>query len=257
MPGRTTLFIGILVLAVSLPYLLSEDGKKALMGRLRGEGEPLFSSWVKVDPANSDGAGSPAAGATGPAVGSASQTQLVKTNPTADLPPIAVPPLGGPPGISLAEALRFDVTPAWIAQSWPRVTTRLPTTDYHGVRVPLVTGTELHDFAGSLSYYFNSQRKLERITLSGYTGDYESVVVLIQSRFGLAPYATVGTALYLGFQDSLPISVLRIEEAALQHADGAQMRYHVELELNLPRPGAKLSDAALERLRKLREAKLL
>lgn len=255
MPGRTTLFMGILVLAISLPYLLSEEGKQTLMGRLRGEGAPLFSSWIKDTPASSaDGTTSPPGNG---APDASHQTQLVAANPAADLPPIAIPPLGGPPGISLAEALRFDVTPEWIAQSWPRVTTRLPTTDFHGVRVPLVTGTELHDFAGSLSYYFNAQRRLERITLTGYTGDYESLVVLIQSRFGLAPYATVGTALFLGFQDSQPISLLRVEEAALQHADGAQVRYHIELELNLPRPGAKLSDLSLDRLRKLREAKLL
>ena len=65
---------------------------------------------------------------------------------------------------SLAEVLRFDVTVAWVMQRWPRVSTGLPYLQLQGYRVPLVTGTTVADLAGSLTYYFNAQQQVQRIT---------------------------------------------------------------------------------------------
>jgi hypothetical protein len=83
---------------------------------------------------------------------------------------------------SLSEVLRFDVTVEWVLRRWPRVSTGLPYLQLQGYRVPLVTGTGLSDVAGSLTYYFNAQQQVQRITLRGTTGDPSVLVSLVTSR---------------------------------------------------------------------------
>ena len=45
---------------------------------------------------------------------------------------------------------------------WPRVTT-VPQFALAGLRVPLVTGTQIDDLAGSLTYYFDRTDQVQRI----------------------------------------------------------------------------------------------
>lgn len=259
MPSRTTLFVCVLAAAAALPFLFSSDGKTTL-STAWGEGPAaFFSSWIKETSASPDQAES-AESSDGEEAKTAevgARSLVPPNSATGDLPPIDMKYYGGPLGMTLVEALYFDATPEWIAQRWPRVTTRLPSLEYHGVRVPLVTGYELDGVAGTLTYYFDSNNQVQRITVSGFTGDYEPTTALLQHRFGLRQYASVGTALYLAYWEGRPIGMLRIEEAELAEVDKPETRYRVEIELNLPRPGASLSAATLTRLQKLREARLL
>ena len=94
--------------------------------------------------------------------------------------PVKHPQIGGPPGIALPDLLKFDITPAWLGQNWSRVTTCLTEPDWQGLRVPVVTGTEPSDLAGTVTYSFNMQQQLERIHLYGLTGDVEPIVAFVQ-----------------------------------------------------------------------------
>ena len=69
----------------------------------------------------------------------------------------------------------FQITPEWIVAHWPAVSTGLAQLQLEGYRVPLVTGTAQHDLAGSLTYYFNAEQKLQQITFVGTTGDPTTV----------------------------------------------------------------------------------
>ena len=82
--------------------------------------------------------------------------------------------------------LRFDVTASWVMQHWPRVSTGLPYLQLQGYRVALVTGTRVTDLAGSLTYYFNAQQQVQRITFRGTTGDPSVLVALLAGRYGFA-----------------------------------------------------------------------
>ncbi len=250
MPGRTFLFVGILIVAVAGPYLLSRRGGPS--GPAEGKA-PSPTLWDRVSQWGSDAA------TPSPDAGNAANLALHATQ-SDGLPgrPVPTQQLGGPAGISLPNAIRLDVTPEWIAQNWARVSTQLADPDYYGVRVPLVTGTELHDVAGSLSLYFNEERRLERLMFYGYTGDTQPLVALIEQRFGMRRYATTANAgLYLGFYGPDPVAVMWVDDNQLQEANQPQSRYRVQLELNLPRPGATLSRETLTKLRKLQDAKLL
>ena len=58
-----------------------------------------------------------------------------------------------------------------------------------GYRVPLVTGTTLADVAGSLTYYFNAQQRVQRITFRGTTGDPSVLATLLAQRLSFRPAA--------------------------------------------------------------------
>ena len=102
---------------------------------------------------------------------------------------------------SLSEVLRFDVTVEGIMQRWPRVCTGLTYLQLQGYRVPLVTGTSVADMAGSLTYYFNAQQQVVRITFHGTTGNPSTLMTFLSSQYhfvrrltndpGLVVYETV------------------------------------------------------------------
>jgi len=112
-------------------------------------------------------------------------------------PPAGKLPLEGAPVDRLAEVVRFDVSTGWIMQRWPRVSTGMADLQLQGYRVPLMTGAELSDLAGSLTYYFNSQQKVQRITFTGTTGDARKIVSLVIGRFGFARRMTNDAGLFV------------------------------------------------------------
>jgi hypothetical protein len=159
--------------------------------------------------------------------------------PTASLPAEgASPSMPSPPNSntivtpSLDEVFRFDVTVEWIMQRWPRVSTGLPYPKLQGYRVPLVTGTSLGDVAGSLTYYFNAQQRVERIAFRGTTGDPGMLVNLLTTKHRFIRRLTndPGLVLYESVDsDNHPAGVLRIRSARVVKVDQPYSRFEIEL----------------------------
>jgi hypothetical protein len=143
--------------------------------------------------------------------------------------------LEGMPMPALAEVLRFDVSPTWVLQRWPRVSTDLARLQLHGYRVPLVTGTSVKDVAGSLTYYFNSSQQVEQITLRCTTGDPRAMISFLSSRYGYVRrpnndpsrlvYETVNSG-------GKTIGTMIIQSAPVVRADRPYQRYAVDLSMN-------------------------
>lgn len=148
----------------------------------------------------------------------------------------------------LEHILRFDVTPAWIMQRWSRVSTIRSDTGLDGLRVALVTGTGVEDIAGSLTYYYDGQRQLRRITFDGLTGDDRQLVSLVSQQFNLRSEPALGAGLYLARWNGQPTGVLRIAHAPVVRAQRPHERLEVLLELNQPGIGYGLSAHAQETL---------
>ena len=165
--------------------------------------------------------------------------------------------MSGPIGYSVADLLRFDLTPNWVMKTWNLVTSDLPNTSLTGMRVPIVTGTEPTDVAGSLTYYFNKNQRLERVTLHGYCADPSSVLALAQQRFALRQYASQGTPIYLAYFGDQPISIMRVEAMPKKDEGSSSRQYEIDLELNLPRQGAMLSADKLMLLFRMRQADMI
>jgi len=144
------------------------------------------------------------------------------------------PKPGDPPKYApreLTEVLRFSVTPEWIFQHWPRVSTGLSQIDLHGYRVPLVTGTSEQDLAGSLTYYFDKNQQLERILFKGTTGDPHKLVMLLTTYYGFTRQKSndPGLHLYQVKRSSKTISELRIKPSKVVRADSPRSRYQIDL----------------------------
>lgn len=142
----------------------------------------------------------------------------------------------GAPAPNLEEILQFEGTPAWVMARWPRVTAGLAELDLQGYRVPLVSGTSSDDLAGSLTYYFNKNQKIERIIFHGTTGDPRKLITLVTSKFSFLhePSGDPSLSLFQAKWHGKPHSELRIRPARVLRADQPNARYEVDLAMKRP-----------------------
>ena len=179
-------------------------------------------------------------------------TNATLPSPAGGSPESAAPdpaPPASPPGPSspvacdwlplaaIEDALRFDVTPAWIIRQWPRVSAGLGDLQLQGYRVPLVSGTAEDDLAGALTYYFNAHQQVQRITFSGTTGDPRRLIQWVVGRFAFARRLTndPGIIFYEAPpSDRRPQSTLCIRPVPVVKASDALARFNVALTIERP-----------------------
>lgn len=227
--SRRMLFLPLLLAAIGVPYALSTEGRSQL--------NEAVSSWFssgEKDQAETLLAELPAEG----------EQAEAPFRPATHVPGLGdePPPLTGPPVRDLAEVFNFGVTPEWVTSRWGRVSTVLSELEFEGMRVALVTGPNADDLAGSLTYYFDKQHRVRRLTFDGTTGDPRRLVALVQSRFGLTHAPSLDAGLYVTKWNGVPRSALLISHPAVVEADRPMTRYNVKLEINLPEPPYNLSD---------------
>lgn len=142
-------------------------------------------------------------------------------------------PLEGIPSLSLHEVFRMDVDKAWVYQRWARKSTGLSELGLYGIRVPLVTGTKLHDLAGSLTYFFGEDGRMQRISFHGRTGDTTQLVMLLVQRYGLQRQSTVvvGEQLFQVRRKDDVFSEFRTRPAPVLWASSPHDSFTVDLEL--------------------------
>ena len=206
-----------LALAVALPYLLTSDSTKAFRDSARG--------WF----AAGKGGASPVEGITDPEVGrllSATQQYGGPSSPqTASIAPVT----------ALEGVLRFDILPRWVMETWPHVSATGTDGQLDGLRVPLVTGTRPHDVVGSLTYYFDKNQQVQRISLDGVVGDDRYLVSVVTRVFQLQPEQLGGIGLYLSKWNGKPTSALLIRRLPVISAENPLQKLEIALELNRPR----------------------
>jgi len=148
-----------------------------------------------------------------------------------------VMPIEGTPVANMAEVFHFNVTPGWITSRWPRVSTGGAHLQLQGYRVPLVTGTQDTDIAGSLTYYFNAQQKVQRITFDGTTGNASRLVGLLTSKYGFVRRLTNNPGMFVyeyAHADGRTKSLLTITSATAIKASDPYRRFKVRLLLEKP-----------------------
>ncbi len=157
--------------------------------------------------------------------------------------PLMTPLVGGPVN-DLRDVLRFDINPEWVFQHFSRVTTVLAEMHLDGLRIPIVTGTSPEDVAGTLTYYFDRQHQVQRVTLHGFTGDPTRLTELMQKHYQMQPQPSLGAGTYVIRWNGQPTSILQLTHAPVVHAAANHTKYTVFLELNQPSMPYGLSDAA-------------
>jgi len=101
-----------------------------------------------------------------------------------------------------------------------------------GDRAPLVTGTAMADVAGSLTYYFNAQQQVQRITLRGTTGDPSVLVTILTTQHHFTRRLTndPGVVLYEAVDSgSQPAGTLQIRSANVISASEPRTRFEIDL----------------------------
>jgi len=157
--------------------------------------------------------------------------------------------VGGGVVYDLREVLRFDIVPGWLPQRFARVSTVTSNVQMDGLRVPLITGTQPKDIAGSLTYYFDSSQTLKRINLHGLTGDPTQLANLMVQFYQLKPEQSLGGQLFTTRWNNRITSVMQISPAPIIYAGADHSKYIIFLELNQPTNQYGLSDEASEVLR--------
>lgn len=177
--------------------------------------------------------GSPVTAVSGTATATLT-TPTVVTHNTNNVPEVET--LAKPASYpTIEQVFRFDITKAWVYQRWARKSTWPTDVGLVGVRVQLVTGTQLSALAGALTYYFNSYDQLEHISFHGRTGEPTPLVAFLARTYEFQPgTAPPGEQLYQVKRGSRVQSELRLRPEAVISGKSPHGTYIVELELARP-----------------------
>jgi hypothetical protein len=252
---HTYLVIGLLI-AGGTPYLSSrpaiQDRVSSWMPSKEVADEP--GSTFTFASANSDSIVSPPS--TNPFGGTTSTSPMansVATTSTETRAPSNAPPTGSARLVSSTQAaavsgrapadtvktirfeevFRLDVNSAWLMARWPRVSTGLAELDLHGYRVSLLTGTREDDLAGALTYYYDKEQVIQKMTFRGVTGDPRRLVLFGTSQYKLERETVSDPALqvYRTKGTGRKASELIVRPAQVIRADAPRERFEVELVL--------------------------
>ena len=207
--------------AVAVPYVATNGPDlKSLMEKVSSLG------------ASADKIGTPSVSASKGSQSSAGSLGSTQSNPGANQFATGSPSQRVP----LQEVFRFDISKEWVYHRWTRKSTALSELGLFGIRVPLVTGTQPHDLAGSLTYFFGNDGRVHRISFRGRTGNTTQIVMLVARRHGLQqqPSAIVGEQLFQVRRDERVYSELRTRPASVLRNSTPLDSFLVTLELQRP-----------------------
>jgi hypothetical protein len=142
-----------------------------------------------------------------------------------------------PMRLPFEHVFRFDLTKEWVYATWPRKSTGLADAELFGVRVPLVTGTNISDLAGSLTYYFDAQGQLQHISFRGRTGYAARLIDFLARNYKFQRANTAAGEELFQVQNKAGVeSELRLRPDAVLQSASPHDNFMVELEL--ARPGS-------------------
>lgn len=150
--------------------------------------------------------------------------------------------LPGVPSLPIEALLRFDIDPRWINATWPRVSTVTAENQMMGLRVPVATGTTPTDISGALTYYFDRNHHVQRITLDGVVGDERAIADYVGRVYGLRQEQALEAGIYVTAKGRTIHNVMRVAFAPVLDVDQPLRQRSLWLELNRPERNVRLSD---------------
>lgn len=159
-------------------------------------------------------------------------------------PDLSAQPLQFMPIQDLSQVFRFDWTAEAVVQRWERVSVIEEGDGLRGLRVAFVSGTNLTDIHGSLTFYFDSKQALQRIGFRGWTGDPSALVNLAQNGFQFQPRRSKLSGCYTASSWGRTRGVLLLKPPALIRAELPLQRMAILFDLVNPQSGGKVSEEA-------------
>lgn len=158
--------------------------------------------------------------------------------------PAAEPTLSGYQIRDLREVLRFDISPDWVVNRFSRVSTVLADLKLKGLRVPIVTGIQADDVAGTLTFYFDNSDRLQRLTFHGFTGDPNRFAEIMVSSYGMQREPALEAGVFTKRWNGRPVNFMRLTHAPVVYSDAIHQKFTVFLELNQPDLAYGISEEA-------------
>ncbi len=155
-----------------------------------------------------------------------------------------MPSLVGTRTDDLRKIIRFDATPEKVIAHFSRVTTVLADLSLQGLRVPVVTGTEATDLAGTMTYYFDKSGQTQRISLHGFTGDPRELITTLSQHYELKHEPSYEAGVYMKRWNGHPINFMRITHAPVVRTENVHQKYTVFLDQNHPNLAYGISNEA-------------
>jgi hypothetical protein len=143
------------------------------------------------------------------------------------------------------------MTPMALTQRFAPVTTLAGYSQFDVYRIGLVTGSQPTDLTGTVTYYFDANKSVQRIQFFGNTGDPSMVIGMMVQFYRLQPEAALGGQLFTTRWNNRVTSFLHVRPAAVVQAGYSSSNYQVFLELNQPSMHYGLSDDASQYLASL------
>jgi len=109
------------------------------------------------------------------------------------------------------------------------------------MRVALVTGTNQSDLLGSLTYHFNTNQRVQRISFQGWTGDSARLLQLMTTTYGFRSHPTHFAGLYLAGNRRSQSGALILRHPDVVRAENPNQQLAVVLEVNNPDGNTSLS----------------
>ena len=150
------------------------------------------------------------------------------------------------PPTDLRQVIRLDLTPDFVYRNFPRVSTVLSDLSFDGLRVPFISGTQSYDVAGSLTYYFDINKSLQRIQLQGVTGDPGPLIQLMIQHYRLTPQSSLGGQLLTMRWNNRVTSFIHIAPAPVVSTEQPNRRFAFFWEINKPADYPGLSAQATQ-----------
>jgi hypothetical protein len=116
------------------------------------------------------------------------------------------------------------------------------------MRVAFVSGTNLTDIHGSLTFYFDSSQVLQRIGFRGWTGDPTALVALAQNAYQLQAKRSNLSGCYTASSWGRTRGVLLLKPPAVIRADLPLQRMAVLFDLANPSGNRPVSEEAKRHL---------
>lgn len=105
-------------------------------------------------------------------------------------PDLSAGPLEFLPIQDLGQVFSFELDPASLRNRFPRISLVTSEQGWQGYRTDLVTGTGTSDLHGCITWYFDANGAMQRISFRGWAGNHQGFRDLLQSRFDLEPVTT-------------------------------------------------------------------
>lgn len=152
----------------------------------------------------------------------------------ANAPDMNAMPLAFVPVTNFAEVIRLDANSAWVKSRWDRISVFSTGDGLTAFRCDLVTGVNQGDLHGCLSYFFDRQDKVARISFRGWCGDPTPIRNFATTMWQLEPKNGQSSSVFLARSWRITRGALILQNAPIIRRDQPQEQVAVFFEVAAP-----------------------